>query len=127
MRKAILLLASIPFPAAAPLAAQSLPGVSDEETEIPSGGLTAFERGNGDVVFVRHRTLRWYRVGLNDGCLTDNYVGRHAAFVPSGVSGRIDRLARVVFPETRRTCRVVSIRRSAAPPQYDSDSVVTPN
>ena len=40
---------------AAPLAAQPagpLPGVANEETTIPSGGITQFHRGKGDVLFV---------------------------------------------------------------------------
>lgn len=117
---------------AAPLAAQpagSLPGVSDEETAIPSGQITRFHRGNGDVVFVLDRAGHWYRLGLNEGCLkaTPNI---HSLAFANAVSGqRVDRFTNVVIDghqgSLQLTCRIESIRRSAAPPQVDSKSPVT--
>ena len=114
--------------AATPLAAahaQSLPGVSDEETTIPSGGVDAFEFGNADVLFVRHRTLKWYRVELTGGCLSSGLRERRAYFDTTGRSTRIDKFTRVIFPDSGKICRIESIRRSETPPQYDSDSRVT--
>ena len=111
--------------AAAPLAAQDLPGVHLEETAIPSGQLITFARGKGDVVFVQHRTLRWYRVQLNEGCLANGFVGNRIAFDADNATGRIDRFTRVILPQRGQTCVIDSIRRSATPPQYDNDSVVT--
>lgn len=114
--------------AATPLAAaqaQSLPGISDEETTIPSGGVDTFEFGKGDVLFVRHRTLKWYRVEITDGCMRNSIRERRALFDTTGHSTRIDRFTRVIFPDSGRICRIESIRRSETPPQYDSDSRVT--
>ena len=58
---------------AAPVAAAEVPklaGVSDQETRIRSGEIREFHRGNGDVMFVRDRENKWYRVALNKACLS---------------------------------------------------------
>jgi len=117
---------------ATPLAAYSagpLPGIADEETTIPSGGITQFHRGKGDVLFVLDRAGRWYRLGLNEGCLSTTPRIDSLAFGYSGGIQRVDRFTQVFIRESRAhhglNCRVDSIRRSEAPPQIDSKSRVT--
>ena len=114
---------------AAPLAAAHtgppLPGVSDRETEIPFGGIQQFERGHGDVLFVRDQADRWYRLGLNRGCLTGALQMRRILFHNQAASSRIDRFTTIEIPDDLRTCAINSIRRSAPPPQVDSHSPVT--
>ena len=117
---------------ATPLAAQpvaSLPGVADEETSIPSGGITRFHRGNHDNLFVLDRAGHWYRLGLNEGCLRGTPRISAVVFDESAPSQRIDRFTRVIVSGPGGTlpvnCRVDSIRRSEAPPQFDSTSPVT--
>ena len=118
---------------AAPLAAASAPqhlaGVSDEETAVPAGGIMDFHRGNGDVLFVSDHSGRWYRLGLNEGCLRQsNRIGSIAFGIKDGV-GRIDHFTTVLVREVSGsrgfTCNVDSIRRSEAPPQINSKSPVT--
>ena len=116
------LLLSLALPSAA--SAQALPGVEDEETVIRTG-VEEFVFGNGDVVFVRDGTLRWYRIETNEGCIDGEFLGRQIAFDTFGPAGRIDRLANVIFSRPHRICGIVSIRRSETPPQFDSDSRVT--
>ncbi|WP_217906640.1 hypothetical protein [Qipengyuania atrilutea] len=106
------------------LASQPLPGVDEEETVIRTG-VEEFVFGNGDVVFVRDGTLRWYRIETNEGCIGGEYLGRQIAFDTTGPAGRIDKLTNVIFPRYHRICGIVSIRRSETPPQFDSDSRVT--
>jgi len=116
---------------AAPLAAQgaaSLPGVADEETTIPSGGINQFHAGKGDVLFVLDRAGRWYRVGLNEGCLHPTLGIDSLAFGNAFGSERIDRFTHVRIERKDslvRSCRIDSIRRSEAPPQLNSQSRVT--
>jgi len=113
---------------AMPLAAANGPalaGVSDEETRIRSGEIQEFHRGNGDVIFVRDRENKWYRVALNAGCLGDDWVGERIAFRTRDVSGEINKLTEVRFIEQGRGCNIDSIRRSVAPPQVDSKSPIT--
>ena len=111
---------------AAPVSAQSLPGVSDEEGVIRNVRIQQIQRGNGDVVFVRDGNLRWYRVALNEGCLDNAPLVDRAFFRPGGLGNRIDRFSMFVLAEgSSRSCRIDSIRRSEAPPQVDSDSIVT--
>jgi hypothetical protein len=113
---------------ASPVAAHvPLPGVADEETKIRSGVIEEYHRGIGDVMFVRDRENKWYRVQLNDGCLAGASYISAAAFRPRDASGRIDRHTQVRLDDggTVRPCAINSIRRSAAPPQVDSRSPVT--
>ena len=117
---------------AAPLAAQpavSLPGVADEETTIPSGEITRFHRGLNDNLFVLDRAGHWYRLGLNEGCLRGTPRISAVVFDNGAASNRVDRFTRVVVSGPGGTlpvnCRLDSIRRSEAPPQYDSTSPVT--
>ena len=124
--KLALVFASIAL--AAPLAAAdtpSLAGVSDEETRIRSGKIAEFHRGNGDVIFVRDRENQWFRVGLNTGCLGDDWAGEKIAFRPRDFSGEINRLTEIHFLDQSRRCNIDSIRRSVAPPQVDSKSPIT--
>lgn len=124
MKSAIAIAAAI---LAVPLAAQpqSLPGVSDQETTIRSGRIVDFERGHGDVLFVRDRLNKWYRLELNRNCIAGHDVGRRAAFEPRDISGHINKLTRVVFTEHGISCNIDSIRSSVAPPQVDSQSPIT--
>ena len=124
MKSAIVIAVAI---LAAPLAAQplSLAGVSDHETTIRSGLILDFQRVNGDVLFVRDRLNKWYRLKLNRNCIAGHDVGRHAAFEPRDISGHINKLTRVVFTEHGISCNIDSIRRSVAPPQVDSKSPIT--
>lgn len=118
---------------AAPLAAAGAPhalaGVSDEETTIPSGGISQYHRGKGDVLFVLDRTGSWYRIGLNEGCLSTTPRIHSVAFDTGKGSSRIDRFSRVLIDQgggtLQASCKVDSIRRSEAPPQVDSKSPVT--
>lgn len=114
---------------AAPLAASPvaphLAGVSDQETTISYGNVQQFERGHGDVIFVRDQINRWYRLGLNKGCLRGTQRLDRAVFHRDGPGDQIDRFTRVVFPEEMRSCAIQSIRRSAPPPQVDRHSPVT--
>ena len=103
----------------------SLPGVANEETEIPSGNIREYHRGHGDVIFVRHETDRWYRVRLNDGCLSNLMRSDRLVFDQATSSGRIDRYTRVRQPAIGASCSIRSIRRSEAPPQVNSKSPVT--
>lgn len=126
--KAVLALALASIFAAAPLAAADAPrlaGVSDEETRIRSGMIREFHRGNGDVIFVRDRENKWFRVALNDGCLGNDWAGENIAFRPRDLSGEINKLTEVRFIEQGRRCNIDSIRRSVAPPQVDSKSPIT--
>ncbi len=123
-----LALLAISTPLAAANAPQHLAGVSDEETTI-SGSIRQYHRGNGDVVFVLDQAGRWYRVGLNEGCLKATPRIFNLSFdVTDGVS-RIDRFTRVLIDQgggtLQTSCKVDSIRRSEAPPQVDSKSPVT--
>lgn len=127
--KTVLALAAVV--AAAPLAATaagSLPGVADEETTITSS-IQDFRRGHGDVLFVRDRTNRWYRLQLNDGCLKQPLHARHIDFENRGFASGVDRFTTVRIRGTSgswgRLCGIDSIRRSVAPPQVDSDSPIT--
>ena len=117
---------------AAPLAAQSqdvLPGVASEETKIPAGGIAGFQRGQGDVLFMLARTGQWYRVGLNQGCLK-GMPHIYSMTIGSGaVMEGVDRFTQVQLAGSGSetlpiTCRIDSVRRSAAPPQVDSRSQV---
>jgi hypothetical protein len=119
--------------AAAPLSASDrssppLPGVADEETTI-SSAVQDFRRGYGDVLFVRDRTQRWYRLQLNAGCLKPPLAARNIEFENRGFSTRVNRFTAVRLREASgrwgRTCSIESIRRSAAPPQVNSNSRVT--
>jgi hypothetical protein len=115
--------AAIPAQAAVPTA---LPGVADEETTVPSGGIMQFHRGNGDNLFVLDRAGRWYRLGLNEGCLSNTPRIQSVAFDYSAGLQRIDGFTRVIISDNAATpaatCQVKSIRRSEAPPQVDSES-----
>lgn len=113
---------------AAPVAAAEVPklaGVSDQETRIRSGEIREFHRGNGDVMFVRDRENKWYRVALNKGCLSSGWSSENIAFRPRDNSGEINQLTEVRFLEHGRNCNIDSIRRSVAPPQVDSKSPIT--
>jgi hypothetical protein len=118
---------------AAPLAAadahQHLAGVSDEETSIPSGGIQQYHAGRGDVLFVLDRAGRWYRLGLNDGCLSTTPRIQSLSFDQANGSQRIDRFTKVRIKQDagalQNVCLIDSIRRSEAPPQVDSKSPVT--
>ena len=115
--------------AAAPLAAKApwkpLRGVADRETTIPYGDIQQTERGHGDVLFVRDRTDRWYRLQLNRGCLRGPVDLDRVIFRHHGVGGEIDRFTMVELPRDLRSCAITSMRRSAPPPQVDRRSPVT--
>lgn len=113
------------MPALAAPTGSQLAGVSDEETTISYGNIQQFERGHGDVLFVRDAADRWYRLGLNRGCLKGPLQLRSAIFRNQSSDSRIDRFTFVEFPDDLRTCAIRSIRRSAPPPQVDSHSPVT--
>ena len=106
--------------------AQTLAGVSDQETTIPFG-VDNFVRGNGDVLFVSDRADRWYRMQLNEGCLANTGTIRNIVFDNKSASNRIDRFTVVYLHDNGvpRNCRPVSIRSSKAPPQINSQSPVT--
>ena len=123
-KHSILGLAIALVPAA--VAAASLPGVSDEETTIRSGAIREMHAGKGDVLFVRDRENKWYRMALNEGCIADLGSVPNATFISRDISGEIDLLATVVIENGgQRRCAINSIRRSVAPPQVDSKSPVT--
>lgn len=109
------------------LVADPLPGIADTETSIPfatPGGVKEVHRGNGDVVFIRDRTNKWYRLALNDGCL-DNYSGSvNFLAIDAGMDRKLEANDRVHL-DANRSCLVNSIRRSEAPPQVNSSSIVT--
>ena len=124
--KAILALATlIATPLAASPVGSALPGVSDQETEIAHGGIQQFERGHGDVLFVRDSADRWYRLQLNKGCLRGPVQLDQVVFRNESSGSRIDRLTKIEIPRDLRSCAIDSIRRSAPPPQVDSHSPVT--
>ena len=124
-----LVLLALVAPLAATAAPQHLAGVSDEETRIPSGGITQYERGNGDVLFVRDRLNRWYRLGLNEGCLSNSPRIYSLTFGYSDGIARVDRFSKVLIKDSSGalvfSCGIDSIRRSEAPPQINSESPVT--
>jgi hypothetical protein len=120
---AALAIGSLAVPALA--APGSLPGISDEETTIPAGGITQYHVGKGDVMFVRDRVSRWYRLQLNEGCLRTPPGSDAVSFGQDGASGRIDKFTQVRFLRDGRACGITSIRRSVPPPQADSKSPVT--
>jgi hypothetical protein len=113
---------------AAPLAAApahtTLPGVSDEETTISHGGIREWERGHGDVLFVRDSADHWYRLQLNQGCLKGP-MQLDQLVVENGNSTRIDRFTKIRIPKDLRLCGITSIRASVPPPQVDSKSPIT--
>ena len=126
MRKAIFAIGSALV--AAPLLAspyiQRLPGVSDVETVIPYGDVSQSVLGRGDVLFVKDRANRWYRLQLNPACLgwttdANQLIFRH------GASPEIDRFTTIWVPEEARTCAIESIRGSLPPQKIDSRSPVT--
>ena len=124
-RFAIVLTAAALLPGALAAAAPAtLPGVADEETRIPSGEILDYHAGKGDVIFVRHRTDRWYRVALNEGCMDTGLSTDRLVFDSNVSGGQIDRFTRVYRPATGVSCSIKSIRRSAPPPLVDSDSPV---
>lgn len=124
-----LALLALATPLAAADTVQHLAGVADEETTIPSGGIKQYHAGKGDVVFVLDRAGRWYRVGLNEGCLSKTPRIQSLAFDQPDGAQRIDRFTTVRIKQDagalQHTCRIASIRRSEAPPQVDSKSPVT--
>jgi hypothetical protein len=111
---------------AAPLAAAHpvvpLAGVANGETTIDSTIVDA-QRGHGDVMFVRDQTNRWYRVALNEGCLSIPLDFEQIVFRRD--AGLINRFTFVDFPRDFRSCHITSIRHSAPPPQVDRRSIVT--
>jgi hypothetical protein len=121
-------LALLALAVAAPLAASpTLPGVSDEESDINFLPLTKFEQGNGDVLFVRDSSNRWFRVVLNQGCLRGaGPIQRMEVSLAPGIA-RLQRNASLTLDDlgVPRNCLVSSIRRSVAPPQVDSKSPIT--
>jgi hypothetical protein len=125
VKAAIVLAAALVAMPLATAAASPLAGVSDEETSIRSGDIREFHRGNGDVMFVRDRENKWYRVALNAGCLGNDWAGDKVAFRTRDVSGEINTFTEVRFLEQGRACNIDSIRRSVAPPQVDSKSPIT--
>jgi hypothetical protein len=121
MKAAIVFALPLAAAAASPLA-----GVSDEETHIGSGEIREFHRGNGDVMFMRDRENKWFRVAFNAGCLKGTSDPRSMSFSTQDASGRIDQLTRVtVYGAMTRTCLIDSNRQSVAPPQVDSKSPIT--
>lgn len=102
----------------------SIPGVQDEETVIRSGVIEEYHYGGGDSLYVRDRENKWFRLGLNDGCFRNGFVGQRVLFSTPDLTGRIDTMASVILGETGRTCQINSIRRSVAPPQVDSKSPI---
>ena len=114
---------------AAPLAAHpsnaKLAGISDKETTIAFGAPQQVERGHGDVLFVRDRANKWYRVALNHGCLHGPLQMNHIVFNHNGPTTGIDRFTTVELTDDLRTCAITSIRASAPPPQVDRKSIVT--
>lgn len=103
--------------------AQEIPGVKNEETKIRSGQILDVYRGQGDAVYVRDRDNRWFRLGLNDGCLDRGRIlTPFAVSKLMGSSGSIRRGDQVSLGGQR--CVIVSIRRSVAPPQVDSNSPI---
>ena len=102
----------------------AIPGVENQETVIRSGVVEEYHRGQGDAMYVRDRENKWYRLGLNDGCIRDGFLGESAVFQTNDPSGRIDYLSKIYFSDSGRYCTINSIRRSVAPPQVDSDSPI---
>ena len=111
-------------PALATAPAVSLPGVSDRETNI-LGSVAQYVLGKGDVLFVRDRINRWYRVALTLGCRQSAWPQDTVQFEGDRTIGMIDTFSHVHFLREGRTCGIDSIRKSAAPPQVDSRSPVT--
>jgi len=124
-----LALLALAAPLAAAEAPHHLPGISDEETSITSGPISRYHRGNGDVLFVLDRAGRWYRVGLNEGCLSNSPRIYSLAFGYTDGNARIDRFTKVMIKDSSGAlgfnCQIASIRRSEAPPQVNSKSPVT--
>ena len=108
--------------------AQAIPGVSDEETTIAyagEDGIREYHFGGGDSLYVRDRRGDWYRVGLNEGCLSGmGGLNGETMIFRVGSDQRLDTFSRVYFEQARRNCGVRSIRRSVAPPQVDSQSPI---
>jgi hypothetical protein len=124
-----LALLAVAAPLAAANAPQHLAGVSDRETAVPSGGVMDFHRGNGDVLFVSDHAGRWYRLGLNEGCLRQAHRIDSIAFGIKDGIGRVDHFTTLMVRDVNGargfSCNVNSIRRSEAPPQINSKSPVT--
>lgn len=77
------------------------------------------------MLFVRDSADRWYRLGLNQGCLEGSVPVRRIVFRNESGASRIDRFTKVELPDHLRSCAINSIRRSAPPPQVDSHSPVS--
>ncbi len=127
MQVPMLVGAAVAAMAVMPATAQSLPGVSDTETTIAyagNGGIGQIVKGHGDVLFVRDRADKWYRVQTNSGCLRQ-YRDSMTMIVDTGNNARFDKFSHLRIPQLAITCGVNSIRASEAPPQVDSNSIVT--
>ncbi|MBO0749131.1 MAG: hypothetical protein J2O44_01695 [Porphyrobacter sp.] len=120
-----LIVALVAAPLAANPAAPKLAGVSDQETTIPYSEIQQVERGHGDVLFVRDRDNRWYRLGLNKGCLRGPVQLNQVVFNHNSPTSGIDRFTTIELTDDLRSCAIRSIRSSAPPPQVDSHSPVT--
>jgi hypothetical protein len=127
MLKAILALSSalLAMPLLASPTVHHLAGVADSETTIPYGDIRQSVRGHADVLFVKNRDNRWYRLQVNAGCARRITDANTLVFRHNGSGQQIDRFTTIVIPEEGRTCNIRSIRESEAPPQINSRSRVT--
>jgi hypothetical protein len=127
MMKAIFALGSALI--AAPLLAspymQHLPGVSDRETVIPYGYVSQSVLGHRDVLFVKDRSNRWYRLQLNAGSRGWTTDVNRLVFNHHGANQEIDLYTTIAVQEDLRTCAIESIRASLPPQKIDSRSPVT--
>ncbi|WP_288936828.1 DUF6491 family protein [uncultured Sphingomonas sp.] len=91
----------------------------DKETVISfaaGGGLRDWQPGptGSNIVYVRDRTLNWYRVTLTGPCARDRALDTLTYTTdPNGTFDRFSRVSVARFPN--QTCGVTSIRTSAPP------------
>lgn len=115
--------------AIAALAAQNPPAFPPAQANAPVGQETVITyAGNGalrdwrrdpdreDVLYVRHRTERWYRVTLSGPC-QGLRRGLDGLIYTTDANGTFDRFSRIRFSSLpNQSCLVRSIVRSAPPP-----------
>ncbi|MHA6721996.1 hypothetical protein [Sphingomonas sp. RS2018] len=114
--KARILLAATVIIAVTPAAAQRSRELGAETViDNATGGIRNVQaEGDGSIVYVQDRTLRWYRLTLTGPCFDDSSAA--LIVVQSGSGNRIDRFTRVASARTpTRVCGVTSIVNALPP------------
>lgn len=111
---AVALIAASPAPA--PAQDRRAIGAETVIVNAGNGGLRDWQAGppNSSIVYVRDRTLRWYRVSLSGPCVRDR--GLDTLTYTTDTNGTFDRFSRVTVRRyPNRVCGVRSIVNSLPP------------